>query len=188
MHAAGVLDFESLKSQLPVDDKIDLAAAARGGDGSSRTEWTTVSSSGIRWISSITTVPVPGEPASNSLRRSGRALRLRCKAGSSRSRNSEPGSWSRNHVDLPVPRGPNRKQLCSGSLQNRLIKSILRLKVETIGPIMLHRGLQINRKTTSEIACAAASESRSRSRVQKMSAEVSRTIITTRSIRRLSAH
>ena len=106
-----------------------------GGDGSSRMAWTTVRSSGTRWISSITTVPFPGEPASRSRRRSGRALRLRCSAGSSRSRYRASGSRSRSQVDLPVPRGPSRKQLRFGIWRNRPTNSIMGRKVETGIPI-----------------------------------------------------
>ena len=95
----------------------------------------TVRSSGTRWISSITTVSLPGEPASSSRRRSGRASRLRCSAGSSRSRYRASGSRSRNHVDLPVPRGPSRKQLWSGIWKNRLTSSILSQKMEIQIPI-----------------------------------------------------
>ena len=114
----------------------------------------TVSSSGTRWISSITTVSLPGEPASSSRRRSGWAPRLRCSAGSSRSRYSASASWSRNHVDLPVPRGPSRKQLWSGIWKNRLTSSILSRKMEFQIPIFALLGPKINRLSWNERAAS----------------------------------
>ena len=137
----------SLRALEPVSTK-------RGGNGSSRTAWMTVSSSGTRWISSITTVSLPGEPASSSLRRSGWAPRLRCSAGSSRSRYRASVSWSRNHVDLPVPRGPSRKQLWSGIRKNRLTISILRRKMEFQIPIFAQLAPKINRLSWNERAAS----------------------------------
>lgn len=58
------------------------------------------------WISPITTVRAAGAPA----------------------------SAARNQADLPVPRGPSGKKLCSGTWKNRVISAILRRKVETTIP------------------------------------------------------